>query len=58
MSAKIPNPNLGLIGQKLPVYSMYDYDRDCGLGVAASVHVETSVAQRDGGDVMHAVEGI
>jgi hypothetical protein len=37
----LPNPNLGELGERLPVYSLLDYERDAGVGVAGCVHIET-----------------
>lgn len=43
-----PNPNLGELGERLPVYSLLDYERDAGLGVSGCVHIETVVGQAEG----------
>lgn len=40
-----PNPTLGELGERLPVYSLLDYERDAGVGVAGYVHIETVVGQ-------------
>ncbi len=36
-----PNPTLGELGDRLPVYSLLDYERDAGVGLAGYVHIET-----------------
>lgn len=32
-----PNPTLGELGERLPTYSLLDYERDTGVGVAGYV---------------------
>lgn len=32
-----PNANLGELGERLPTYSLLDYERDTGVGVAGYV---------------------
>lgn len=43
-----PNPTLGELGERLPVYSLLDYERDAGIGVSGYVHIETVVGQAAG----------
>jgi len=52
-SNTLPNPNLGeLTSKELPVYSFLNYEQDCGVGVAGSVHIEAIVGQAEGAAVV------
>lgn len=48
-TTRLPNPNLDEKTLKtLPVYSFLNYEQDCGVGVAGSVHIEAIVGQATG----------
>lgn len=52
-STTLTNPNLGeLTLSTLPVYSFLNYEEDCGVGVAGSVHIEAVVGQAEGAPVV------
>jgi len=49
----LPNPNMDEKTLKtLPAYSFLNYEQDCGVGVAGSVHIEAIIGQAEGAAVV------